>query len=165
MNGTNKFTAELAAQVMNVHLDRIAGDIVIPGIEFLFNELARQHTSDIAHQQLQQGELFWLQRQVVAVHRYGQTNGIERNVAMAQLAAALAVGATNQGLQTGGNFNQRERFTQIVIGAEAQPFNPLAERIAGREDQYRLVAALITPFAQDIQPSMPGSVRSRIAAS
>ena len=71
---------------------------------------------------------------------------------MAQLAAALAVGATNQGLQTGGNFNQRERFTQIVIGAEAQPFNPLAERIAGREDQYRLVAALITPFAQDIQP-------------
>jgi hypothetical protein len=101
--------------------------------------------------------------QVVAVRRYGQANGIERNVAMA--SSLLLWPGDESGLQAGGNFNQRERFAQIVIGAEAQPFNPLAERIAGGEDQYRFVAALIAPFAQDIQPVDAGQVRSRIAAS
>jgi hypothetical protein len=70
---------------------------------------------------------------------------------VAQLAAALAVGATDQRFQARGHFNQGERFAQIVIGAEAQPFHPLAERIAGGEDQYRFVAAFVAPFAQNIQ--------------
>lgn len=70
---------------------------------------------------------------------------------MAQLAAALAVGATDQRLEAGGNLNKGERLAQIVIGAEPKPFDPLAERIARGEDQHRLVVTFIAPFAQDIE--------------
>ena len=70
---------------------------------------------------------------------------------MAQLAAALAVGAADQCFQAGRYLNQGERFAQIIIGAQAQPLHPLAERIAGGEDQHRFMAAFVAPLAQNIE--------------
>lgn len=49
------------------------------------------------------------------------------------------------------HLNQGERFAQVVIGACAQALHPLAEGIAGGEDQHRLMAAFIAPFAQNIE--------------
>ena len=68
---------------------------------------------------------------------------------MPQFAAAVAVGAAHQRFQARGDFNQRERFAKIVIGAEPKPFDTLVERVAGGEDQYRFVAAFVAPFAQN----------------
>ena len=62
------------------------------------------------------------------------------------------MGATNQRFQPGGDFNQGKGLTEIIVGAEAQPFHALAKRIASGEDQYRFAARFFTPFAQNIQP-------------
>ncbi len=70
---------------------------------------------------------------------------------MAQFAAALAVRAADQRFEARCHLNQGERFAQVVIGARAQALHPLAEGIAGGEDQHRLMAAFIAPFAQNIE--------------
>ncbi len=70
---------------------------------------------------------------------------------MAQLAAALAVSAADQRFETRRHLNEGEGFTQIVIGAELKPFNPLAKRVAGGEDQHGFITAFIAPFAQNIE--------------
>ncbi|SYM79684.1 Uncharacterised protein [Klebsiella pneumoniae] len=105
--------------MMNVYFYRVAGDIVIPAIELFLNQLTRQHASGVAHQEFQQSKLLWLERQALAVQGGRESAWIENNIAVPQLAAALAVGATHQRFQTRGDFNQRERFAEIVIGAEA----------------------------------------------
>ncbi len=59
--------------------------------------------------------------------------------------------AADQRFEARCHLNQGERFAQVVIGARAQALHPLAEGIAGGEDQHRLMAAFIAPFAQNIE--------------
>ena len=79
--------------MMNVDFDSIAGDVIIPVVEFLFDGLARQHAARVAHQQFQQGELFGFEHQRFALQRGDKACRIERHLAVTQLAARLSVAA------------------------------------------------------------------------
>ncbi len=71
---------------------------------------------------------------------------------MAQLAAALAVGATNQGLRRAATSISAKGFTQIVIGAEAQPSTRWLSASRAVRISTGSWRPLMAPFAQDIQP-------------
>jgi hypothetical protein len=83
---------------------------------------------------------------------------------VAQLAAALAVGAADQCFEAGRYLNQGERFAQIVIGAQAQP----STRWLSASRAVRISTGSWRPLSRHSRrisrPSMPGRV-IRIAAS
>ena len=53
-HGLDQRGAELAPQVMDVHLDRVALDFLAPAVEVLLELLARQHAPGVEHQRVQQ---------------------------------------------------------------------------------------------------------------
>ena len=53
----DEFGAELLAQGVNVHLNRVAFDLLVPAVELLFQRRARDHLARAVHQRREQREL------------------------------------------------------------------------------------------------------------
>ena len=49
VHGADKLAPKLAAQMMDVNLDGVAGDVVVPGLEFFLDQLSRQHPTGVTH--------------------------------------------------------------------------------------------------------------------
>src|SRR5262249_54334541 len=72
---------ELAAQVVDVDLDRIAGDAVLEAIQLLLDLGARDEASRLAHQQLGNGVLARRERRRLTPARDAALTQIEHHVA------------------------------------------------------------------------------------
>lgn len=56
--GADELCAQLFAQVVDVNFHGVAGDFLIPAVEFFFDLLARQHFIAVIQKQLKQLEFF-----------------------------------------------------------------------------------------------------------
>ena len=67
--GADEVATQLLAQVVDVHLDRVALHLLAPAVELLLELLARQHAAGGQQQRMQQVELARRQRHGLAVLR------------------------------------------------------------------------------------------------
>ena len=71
---------------------------------------------------------------------------------------SAAGGAAGQGAQSCAKFRQCKWFDQIVVRATIQSANPVVDRVAGCQQQYRGVVAGTATFGQYFQPGLAWQV-------
>ena len=69
--------------------------------------------------------------------------------------------AANQRTGPGLQLLEREGLGQVVVGAQVEPLDPVAQRVARREDQHRHPRLAPPHAAQHLQPVQLGEARGR----
>ena len=149
MHGTNKITTEFASQMMHMHFNGITGDLFVPGIQFLFNQFARQYPISVTSV-IPAGQILLVSVLRFASQRGDTFAGVEHDVTVAQLVAGLAVGSAHQSFQPGGDFYQRKRFTQIIVSSPDAALLHVPPAHRARSGSVPAHADLFSPFAQNI---------------
>src|SRR6185369_10917285 len=108
----DKLWRELAAQMVNVYVDRIALDFLAPGVEPLRELLARQHPPRVQHQRMQQGELARRQIDGLAVEPGPARGRVELDLRDTQHRRRFPRRAADQRTQARGELVQVEWLHQ-----------------------------------------------------
>jgi hypothetical protein len=106
--------------VVDVHLHRVAVDLLAPAVQVLLELLARQHAAGVEHQRVQQVELARGQRHRLRRRADGARPGPAPRPARSAFLR-LAVGAAHQRAQPGRQFVQVDRLDHVVVGAGSRP--------------------------------------------
>jgi hypothetical protein len=129
--------AELAAQMVDIDLDRVAADLLAPGVEVLFQLRARQGASGLLHQRQQQGVLPGGKLNGFAGAAHGARGRVERDPGCGEHRRRLAAGSPQQGAQAGVEFAEVEGLHQVVVGPGIETPDAVVDGIAGGQDQHR----------------------------
>ena len=123
--------AELGPQPAHGLLDRggerVGGLVPDPLQQFLGGD----HPAGAGEQVLQHGELLGAERQPLPGPGRGPAAGVELDVAVVQQRGQRLGGAAAEGADPGGQLGEVEGLGQVVVGAQAEAFHPVAEA-AGR---------------------------------
>src|SRR5262245_24780890 len=125
---------DLVAQGIDMHLDDVA-DAVEVDVPYVFDDKrTRQWAVGVAHQELEQRVLFWLELDKGAGAADQAADGVHFQVGDAQHALARSP-APEQRSQSCRQLGQGERLGHIVVGAGIEPGNTLIQRVLGGENQ------------------------------
>src|SRR5690606_38048482 len=146
-NGANHLVADLAAHVVQMHLDGVAVDFGVPAVHGFLQPFARQHGAGIADQGVEDLELAVGEVDVALADANHVRRRVELDVAAAQHRRAAAVVAAHQGPQACRDLADVGGLDEVVVGAAVEHRELVADVAARGQHQYRHGAALVAVLA------------------
>ncbi len=140
---------QLAAQLLDVNLERVGEPIVslIPNI--FIDPRARQHLCGMPQKKDQQRLLLGCERKRMPVSFRSPGGQVDPHVAVGNCRALGGVPASHERTHAGQELLEGEWFGQVVVGAGVQPADPVGNGVARGQKQHRGVAAeLAIPLQQ-----------------
>ena len=127
----------LAAQVADVHVERLRRRLEVVAPDALVDLFAREHDAGVEEQELEQVELGLGELELTVAAPRLAARGIEREVADAQhLVVAGHARAAQQRAQARQQLVERERLHEVVVGAGVEPGDAVAHLVAGGEHEH-----------------------------
>ena len=146
--------AQLPAQVVDVHLDRVALHLVAPAVQPFLQLRLGQRRAGTFQQCRQQREfpVGKVDRHPVAGHR--ARDGIEREIAVVQHVVAARDIAAQQRPHSRRELVETERFHEVVVGAGIETRDAVGHGVAGRQDQHAHLVARAAHFLEELEPAL-----------
>ncbi len=155
---------EPCAEPGHVDLDGVAADVDLALPHHVEQPLPRDHPTRVAHQLAQHRELAAGDLGLEATDPDPLFQGIEDHVADGDpVLGRLPTSAER--LEAGGELLHGERLDQVVVGPRLEAGHPLGDRAAGGQHQDRQVDPLAAQPSADVEPAIPGSIRSSTITS
>ena len=123
----------------------------------LVDERARQHLAGVAHEQLEQVGLGRRQLETAPSTARVHRPEVEREVAEAEhRARLLGLRASQKRPQASEELVEVVRLRQVVVGARVEPLHPVADGVAGGEEEDRDAVSLPAQPARHVEAVEPG---------
>src|SRR5215471_5885464 len=134
---------------MDVDLDRVRSDVAGQPKNVILDQFLRDNAILPAHQQLEYRRLARRQDLRFVVDECLTALGVECEVRNLKRASEQLAGTPQQRFQAGQQLLERKRLDEIVIGAAAQPADPILQASTGGENQHRYRIFAPTYLSQD----------------
>jgi signal transduction histidine kinase len=150
-HGFNDVLAQLSAQMMYMHIDRVAAHVELRAIEAVVQLAGRQHAAVGLHQRRQQCPFAPRQLHRLAPARDLGARHVDLEAAEVEPVAGTAAGAAQQRVQAQHQFGQVKRLGQVVVRAGLETRDLVLDAVARAEYQHRQLARRGAPQAQQSQ--------------
>lgn len=110
--------------MVNVDFHGVAGNVVAPGINFIFNGFFGQDFVAVKQKEFQKSRFFGGQRDFPFVKKRFAGLRVERDFPVFDFRGADAAAAADQGVQAGLDFFKGKRFAEVIVGAVIQAGDP-----------------------------------------
>jgi hypothetical protein len=150
-HGPNHVRRQLPPEVMHVHVDRVALDLLAPRIEPFDELFAREHATRVEHQLMQHRELARLQFDWRTAERDLAGCWIELEPTASENRRRLAARSPHERAQARGELAQVDRLDYIVVGAAIEPLDAIFDSVARGEHEHRSRAAPRAQLLQEIE--------------
>ena len=146
---------DLAPQISDVHLDDVVVAVVV-GVPHRSNDLAlADHCAAVSHEELQDAVFPWRQGQLGSRPRHPVSRRVEFEIAYGQDGGALGCAAPHQRPKPREQHDERERFDQIVVGAQVEGVGQVVLAVLGRQHQHRRPHLLRAQLPDDLVAALP----------
>src|SRR6516164_311989 len=139
---------ELAAQVVDVNFDRVAGDVIVESIQLLLDLRTRDETTRPAHQQLDHGIFARGERRRFTLAGDRTLPQVEGYFARGEHRFGAAVGPARYGSQPRAELVDVEWLDQVVVRPRIEATDAIADAIPCRHDDDRCGASVLPQPAQ-----------------
>jgi hypothetical protein len=136
---------------VDVDLDRVASDLVLPAVEPLFELRARQHDAGALGQRFQQRVLAPRQGHRPPVDLHLARRRLERHGPVLEHRRRAPARAPRQRAYARAQLVEVERLHQIVVGAGVEALHPVGHGIARGDDEHGHVVAQRAQAPQHLQ--------------
>ena len=154
---------DLLAKVADVDVDDLRAGIEAVAPVVVEDLGAAEHAAGVLHQVAEKRVL--LGGQLDGAGAAGDLAGVGVEDEVGDLEprmVPLQLAPPQQRLDAGNELVEREWLGEVVVGAGTKPADLVAQRVLGGQHQHPGADALLTELAADLDPSMSGSMRSRI---
>src|SRR5580693_1513180 len=126
---------DLGPQTMHQDIDHVRLRIEAVIEDVLENHRFRHGATGLAHQVFEQGGFARLQFHLLTAARDGARQEVKRQVADGQASGFGGLrGASDQGVEAGGQFGEGEGLGQVIVAAGLQAFDAVVQGGFGAED-------------------------------
>src|SRR5579862_2768478 len=136
--------AELASQVVDMHLDCVAGDVVLESIELLLDLGARHECTGATHQQLDHGVLPGGQGHGLSMKGNDASSQVKLYLTGREEQLGGAVCPARDRAQSRTQLVDVERLDEIVVRAGIESGDTVVETVAGGHDNHSCGMATVT---------------------
>ena len=144
--------AQFLAQLTHEHVDNLQFRFVDAAVEMVQEHFLGQRRALAQRQEFQNAIFLTGQMQRLIVHIGGLGVEINGQAAGTDDRVRMALGAADNGLNTGHQLALIEGFRQVIIGAEAQALNLVIKFRQAGQDQDRCAHPRLTEAAQHLVP-------------
>ena len=131
-----------------MHFQRVGAQIVLPGVEILLQEFTVDRLAGAHDKTRQNGELFRRNLHRLLLQIDLLAGEVQLQIIHLHQIVAVALVAPQEGAHACLQFDQREGFDQVVVGAGVQPVDAIFQGVAGGQDQHRQIDLLAAPLPQ-----------------
>src|SRR6266446_660793 len=149
---------DLAAKIVDVHVDDVGHGIKIEFPDLLDNGGAGNGLSFVAHQEFKQREFLRAEIDVVASAADGVTDAIDFEVFNLENRARGPVPSAEYSANARGKFGKCKGFCEVIIGAGIEPTDALLNHARACHDDHRQIRPFGANPAQDIEPVNSGQI-------
>src|SRR5258705_3735737 len=128
---------DLVAEITNVDIDDVAGELLLLVVEVLPYIRARDDLPGTQREVVQQGVFARGERDRAAAALNCLAEGVDLKVADANNDTGLAMGTADEGADPRQQFIPVKRLDQIIIGAQIEPFDPVFGCVTSCQAQNR----------------------------
>ncbi len=155
-HGEDGLIAELAPQVVDVDLDSVAADRLVPAVQLFLELGARHDRAGALGERREQGELAarHLDRRAVPPDRVRRR--VQHQGAALDQRLRASGRTPRQRAHARGKLVEVERLDEIVVGAGVESGDAVTHRVACRHHQDRKVELAGTQALEDFEPVAPG---------
>ena len=155
----------LAAQVADVHVERVRAEAEVVAPDALVDHRAREHLARVAQEQLEQRELGARQLDRLAVARHLARPRVQLEIAERELLALVVRGDTaKQRAQPREQLVEGERLDEVVVRARVEPGHAVVHGAARGEHEDGHVVPPARRRRHTSSPSGAGIITSRTTA-
>ncbi|MNY22944.1 hypothetical protein D3C86_1565850 [compost metagenome] len=136
---------------MNINLNRVAADAVLPAVELFFELSAREDHAWPRDQRLQHSPFAGRQRHGRAIHHRGVGLRVDGDAFVFEHGFGASGAAADQRAHAGQQLVHVIGFDDVVVGARVQSGDAVADRVARGGDEHRRAVLACAQIAQQCQ--------------
>ena len=142
---------QFAPQAVDIDLDRVVADALVPSREAIGDCLLGRHTPGVVEQDFEHLDLAGGQSEIGTVRSSLALHAVEAQPPNADFRVGHAVRAPQQGTQARQQFLEGERLEQVIVGSGIEPAHPVLDRIARGQNHHGQCRTTLAQIAQHIE--------------